>query len=281
LWIGGVWVNQELFNYTYDGNGHMLTGLMQVWNGQWQNATLSTYTYDANGNMLSFLFQNWANGQWTNQTLHTYTYDANGRMLTDWLKGWTNGAWMNGSLTTYTNDANGNMVNEVIQEWLNGQWTNYRQSTFTYDAHGNELTGNNTMWSGSSWVPTDYNFALAVSGSTYNFTGYRIIISWIPVSTTDAPTDGSTIVRSYSLSQNFPNPFNPSTTISYQLPTQIHVTLKVFDVLGREIATLVNSVEPPGYKSLTFDASQLPSGVYFYRLQSASYIETKKLVLLR
>ncbi len=60
------WVNIGSIIYTYDENGHMLTCLRQVWNGQWENATLSTYTYDANGNMLSFLLQTSANGQWTN-----------------------------------------------------------------------------------------------------------------------------------------------------------------------------------------------------------------------
>jgi hypothetical protein len=280
-WSGTQWVNMDMWTYTYDVHGHMLTELMQVYNGQWDNATLSIYTYDATGNMLSHLAQTWASGQWTNSTIHTYTYDTNGRMLTDWLKGWTNAAWMNGSLYTYTYDTNGNLLNELVQYWLNGLWTNFNQFAFTYDAHGNELTGNNTSWSGSVWMPTDDNFVLAVNGSTYDFTGYRIIVSWIPVNTADVPTNGKSMVKGYSLSQNYPNPFNPSTTIGYQLPTQVHVTLKVFDVLGREIATLVNGVEQPGYKSVNFNANNLASGVYYYRLQAGNYIETRKLLLLR
>jgi len=85
----------------------------------------------------------------------------------------------------------------------------------------------------------------------------------------------------FTLKQNYPNPFNPSTTISYQLRTQSNVTLKVFDVLGREVATLVNSVEQAGDKSVNFDAGNLESGVYYYRLQAGDFIEIKKLVLLR
>jgi hypothetical protein len=84
-----------------------------------------------------------------------------------------------------------------------------------------------------------------------------------------------------TLNQNYPNPFNPSTTIAYQLQSENHVTLKVFDVLGKEVETLVNEVQQPGNKSVTFDASALASGIYFYRLQSGSFSQTHKLLLLK
>jgi hypothetical protein len=92
---------------------------------------------------------------------------------------------------------------------------------------------------------------------------------------------GSEIIEAFTLKQNYPNPFNPSTIISYQLAKQIFVTLKVFDIQGKEVATLVNSVEQPGYKSVNFNADNLASGVYYYILQAGDFIETKKLVLLR
>jgi hypothetical protein len=83
------------------------------------------------------------------------------------------------------------------------------------------------------------------------------------------------------LEQNYPNPFNPSTTINYELPRASHVTLTVYDVLGREVATLVNGVEDPGYKSVGWDAGGGSSGVYFYRLTAGDFGATKKLMLIR
>ena len=80
---------------------------------------------------------------------------------------------------------------------------------------------------------------------------------------------------------NYPDPFNPSTTITDQLQKNDHVTLKVYDVLGREAATLVDENAAAGYKSVTFDASRLASGVYFYTLEAGTYHDTKKLLLLK
>jgi len=84
-----------------------------------------------------------------------------------------------------------------------------------------------------------------------------------------------------SLNQNFPNPFNPLTTISYQLPTKNFVTLKVYDLLGNEVATLVNEEKPAGRYETSFNSQQLPSGIYFYQLKSGAKIQNRKMVLVK
>ncbi|MEW6651921.1 MAG: T9SS type A sorting domain-containing protein, partial [Bacteroidota bacterium] len=94
------------------------------------------------------------------------------------------------------------------------------------------------------------------------------------------------VPSSYSLDQNYPNPFNPATTISYQLPTASSVTLKVYDVLGREVATLVDEFKNAGNYKIIFNVKtrhsvSLHSGVYFYRLTTPSSIITKKMLLLK
>jgi len=85
----------------------------------------------------------------------------------------------------------------------------------------------------------------------------------------------------YSLSQNYPNPFNPSTTIKYQLPKSGKVTLKVFDILGREVASLVNEFKPAGTYEVSFNASALPTGIYFYKLTAAPFTQTRKMLLIK
>jgi CubicO group peptidase (beta-lactamase class C family) len=85
----------------------------------------------------------------------------------------------------------------------------------------------------------------------------------------------------FELRQNYPNPFNPATIIQYQLPTNSFVTLKIFDVLGREVRTLVSGRQNSGNYTLHFKAGDLPAGVYFYRLQSGSRHETKKLIIIK
>ncbi len=85
----------------------------------------------------------------------------------------------------------------------------------------------------------------------------------------------------YALEQNYPNPCNPSTVIRYQLPVEAHVTLKIFNILGEEVASLVDERQEGGYKSVLFDGDKFPSGVYLYKIRAGSYSATKKLLLVR
>jgi len=92
---------------------------------------------------------------------------------------------------------------------------------------------------------------------------------------------GGGVPHRFNLDQNYPNPFNPSTVISYTLPISSLVTLKVYDVLGREVQTVINELQNPGNHSVTFSARTLSSGVYFYRLQAGNFSATKRLLLLK
>jgi hypothetical protein len=112
-------------------------------------------------------------------------------------------------------------------------------------------------------------------------TGIELVALRPPVPPTSVAA-GKTVPSAFALRQNYPNPFNPTTTITYELSVRGSVSLKVYDALGREIATLVNREQAAGTYAVPFNAVHLPSGVYFYRLQvSGMYTESKKLILLK
>ena len=91
----------------------------------------------------------------------------------------------------------------------------------------------------------------------------------------------TSIANSFSLNQNYPNPFNPSTKIAYTIPTNGLVTLKIYNILGKEVQTLVNEIKTSGSYEVNFNGASLSSGVYFYRLESGNFIDTKKMFLLK
>jgi hypothetical protein len=106
-----------------------------------------------------------------------------------------------------------------------------------------------------------------------------LVVPVTDVQNSDHRTKG--IAQEFALMQNYPNPFNPATIISYELPQNAFVTLKVFDALGREITTLISRDEPAGRHTVNFDGAQLPSGIYFYRLIASGNTAVKKMVLIR
>jgi hypothetical protein len=104
---------------------------------------------------------------------------------------------------------------------------------------------------------------------------------WITVNTLVAVREELAAPQGFALENNYPDPFNPSTTIGYRLPVRSHVTLLIYDMLGRAVATLVNGQQNAGTYSISFNAGGLASGAYFYRLQAGAFTETKKLTLIK
>jgi hypothetical protein len=110
--------------------------------------------------------------------------------------------------------------------------------------------------------------------------GIRIQTQW-PVATGVAAQASENVPASFGLEQNYPNPFNPSTTIRFNMPQSGFTTLKVSDLLGREVVTVVNGYLTAGQHTISFNASQLASGVYYYTLTCGAFQQTKKLMLVR
>ena len=115
-----------------------------------------------------------------------------------------------------------------------------------------------------------------------DFTTTPVIVKYSPFGTVSSSQESEVEVPlEYSLEQNYPNPFNPSTTIAFQIPSPDFVELTVYNILGREVATLVNERLPAGKHTVKFDGNRLASGIYFYQLNAGAYVATKKLLLLK
>jgi hypothetical protein len=125
---------------------------------------------------------------------------------------------------------------------------------------------------------TDTISAIVISGTdTVDIFQKAIVYYLNPVSIDERPISPN----EFYLFQNSPNPFNPSTMISYQLPRNGNASLTVYDVLGNQVATLVDEFKPAGKYKVEFDAAKLPSGIYFYKLQVENFLDTKKMILIK
>jgi hypothetical protein len=126
---------------------------------------------------------------------------------------------------------------------------------------------------GQTAIGATMNAAMRIEGGFLADTSLRSVIL--------AVQEEQGLPRDYALEQNYPNPFNPSTSIVYRIPASGTVLLKVYNMIGQEVATLVNELKAPGTYRETWNAGELPSGVYFYKLRAGSFVETKKLILVK
>ena len=117
-------------------------------------------------------------------------------------------------------------------------------------------------------------FEIMSNGVVYWKDSVKFIITGVEDELNPLPTE-------FLLSQNYPNPFNSSSVLKYSIPKSSQVTLKIFNTLGEEIETLVNEEKPAGTYELTWNAANLPSGVYFYRLQAGDFVQIRKMILLK
>ena len=156
----------------------------------------------------------------------------------------------------------------------------YRSTTSNFDPKGLSAYAKLT-----DTLFTDVNVSNGVTYyyrlSAFDFSGNESEYSAQAAANTVGVVTVEPVPREFGLHQNFPNPFNPTTVISYQLPVISHVTLKVYDLLGREVAVLVNEKKDAGRYSVQWDAARLSSGIYFYSLQAGEYRDTKRMLLLK
>lgn len=153
--------------------------------------------------------------------------------------------------------------------------------TGVYDSHSSERASGYASVHKVDFDENDNVYTQSYFSWTINKWTYSKTLPTIPVSITGIQKAGSDIPDNYSLEQNYPNPFNPTTTISYYIPKEAFVTLRIYDVLGKEVAEIVNRDQRAGRYQVEFNAANLSSGIYYYKIKAGSFTETKKMILLK
>ncbi|MBP9211505.1 MAG: T9SS type A sorting domain-containing protein [Bacteroidetes bacterium] len=201
----------------------------------------------------------------------------------------TSGSFSNASVSVKVHAVKHPALNAVDSNVINRYWkfTHSGISNFSADAEfryaqsdvvGAESTVvlgqyNGSVWNAYAFADVQLNRLSGTVTELSEFTGVA------KGSITSALDGRTTVPTEFSLGQNYPNPFNPSTTIQFQLPARSHVTLKVYDLLGKEVATLVQSEQAPGIHTVRFDAVRFASGVYYYRLTAGTFVQVKKMLV--
>jgi hypothetical protein len=248
--IDDVLVKSDSAVYAYGDGGklsHAQYFIMKM-NG-WENYTKVDYTY-AGDNYGSVTRYMWNAGEWQNLSRYTYDYNAEGYLL---------------SLVNEGGSVDGH------------SWVNYTKEAYEYDEHNNAIKGEYFEWEEGAWASA--NGSVDMGFAFYD--GYLATAEYIPVSGGVAVDDDNINPNVFSLAQNYPNPFNPETKINFSLPQSGKASLKIYDMLGREVMELVNGSMSAGKHEVTFSGRDLSSGVYIYRLESGSYTESKKMILLK
>jgi len=189
---------------------------------------------------------------------------------------------------TSNSDLPNNCVSSIVIDRQNNKWigssnANLQAGLVKYDGL-NWIIYNIS----NSGLPSNQIFSIVIDKFNNKWIGTGQGLAVFNEEGIISSVEETILIREFSLSQNYPNPFNPSTKIKYSIPASLNpseggtlVSLKIYDLLGREVATLVNEEKQTGYYEIEFNGNNLPSGVYYYQLKANKFVETKKMILLR
>lgn len=273
--INSYIINQAVINmgrnlYTYYASGLLEAKTQQsvdIFTQNWVNETKISYQYHISGDPTAELYQIWDQGAWKNISLYTAAYNQQALLIEEIYRIWGNVDWLNQDRGLYTYDGNGNNTVYTEQIWEDEAWQNEHNTLSTFDAAGMPLEVTSQTWENGRWVDDErrlYNWSFQSSVEENTFP--------VPVS--------------FDIG-NHPNPFNPSTTIRISLPSHEHLSLRIYDLSGRLIATLVESrLMSAGVHTVQWDGTDqngmpVPSGVYFYIAEGKNLSSVGRCMLIK
>ena len=291
----GEWVPTDLFEISYTDDGQFAQVIeYSWWFDEWEADYRLTWQYDGAGREIEMLEEYWDGEEWLPEFRLAYEYDNDGNNVSQLSQFYDDfeEEWIDESRSLYTYDDAGNRLEWIMQSWddVDEIWEYSVRFQYQYTDQGLELQSTISFWDGENWMywsrrsyqyDNDGNLQMELlenwTGEDWVYTARYLYEGFDPTNVVD---DIHTPVR-FELMQNYPNPFNPSTTIQFFIPEHSRVTLTVYDLLGRKVATLVDEHLQAGEYSHIFDANHLASGVYIYRLQAGEHISMKRLTLVK
>lgn len=302
------WVNYELETYTYNYEGGTIAYVAAYWNNNaWENnyretylihnpyydfpvlyekwvgnkwvmVERCTYCYDKAGNVDSSLAETLYNGIWQKNYCYKYTHDASGHMLTDNFTEWNSDSSVFSNRDTFTYDNFGNCLSWLVEENWYGKWVNGYLYNYVFDSNENCIRAESYQWKGDYWAPeySNHNVLYNYNKDSLEIDGAINIITYSSFSVN--PSENFT---TFNLKQNYPNPFNISTSIDFIVAQEGTIKLSLYNITGSKVATIVDEYKPAGNYSIQFNAANLASGIYLYKLEVGNFSAAKKFILLK
>ena len=256
--------------------GDLITSFEEI--GSWQQPQESTTTIGIDVDKTSLLFSSnkSIDGSKSARLVYEFDSDSNGICRINNTTGFNLGSSSNGLFGLWVF---GDATNNILEYWFN-------------DAQGgtSHVLVDTLNWTGWKFKEVELtNFAdkifhsIVITQSSSGEKGGQLYFDKAMTNSaiTDITDKNLVLPKRINLEQNYPNPFNPSTTISYSIPNSDFVSLNVYDILGRNIESLVQEYKSAGYHNVTFDASDFSSGIYYYTLKVGSFISTKKMIVIK
>jgi hypothetical protein len=292
-WSGGRWVDDSRSLWDVDDQRRLTAFVSQEWTGdEWKNTDVYHVSFSPEGGVLSESDTSWSKG------LLAMCYAS--RNLPDgrpefWRQEeWQNGVLYTGEQKVTSYDAEGHRVSEEVDFCENGRWIHDYRMVDRYDDRGRLNSIHHFCWVDGAWVPSDTTtrgdpsswfspsfWDVEDTHCRYSFHLFTAVAFGYDGPGTTPVAAESQVPSHPDLSQNYPNPFNPSTDIEFRISEYGGVKVVVYDLLGREVAVLVNEKRSPGSYHARFDGGGLPSGVYLCRLETGSFKQIRRMVLVR
>jgi len=286
-WNEFEWRNNNQRIFEYDGNKNKTLEILSYWNGtDWINQSRLISNYNLNDLISELILDEYFDNTWLHLEKDIYSYNSL-NLTEDRKLRWETFGWDTSSRINYLYNVDEKCIEQSFQSYHNSIWEDRTRYTFEYDEFGNLEIESSYTWVFTEWV-----------------NNHRFINSYSQL--TNVESEQPELINNYNLQQNYPNPFNPRTKIRFTVPTvETHLpagrqgrdaslltTLKVYDILGNEVATLVNEYRNAGSYEVDFQSTigshqpayrsgRLANGVYFYQLRVGDYVETKKMILLK